>query len=324
MPDTTAPAGADAVAPPAPAPPFPLEPEFQGALSRLRARKPGWSTGLVLVGSLALYLLASSGGGDTAAGIAILVMVILLHESGHWLAMRASGYRDVRLFFIPFFGGGTTGRRAGVAPWKEGLVLLAGPLPGILLGLVLAAALPAQAGGAWPQAVVALVFINALNLLPVAALDGGRLLELTVFQRHRWLEIGFGVVASLGLAAVAVALEAWLLGALALFTLLALPARARLLREVHGLRALGLGFPAGVEDADTAAGREVFLAARRLDSLAPARSQLDAWFESLLDRVGRGAPSALQSAFLLGAWGFGFVLALAAVVVMAVRLGPPA
>ena len=40
---------------------------------------------------------------------AILVGVLLIHEAGHAIAMRAFGYREISMFFIPFFGAAVTG-----------------------------------------------------------------------------------------------------------------------------------------------------------------------------------------------------------------------
>jgi Zn-dependent protease len=314
-------AGASPVGPPPPPgpPPFSFEAEFQATLERLRHPKARWGTGLILVGSLALFMVLQAGSdGGSLVDLAVLAAVIFVHESGHWLAMRAFGYRDVRMFFIPFFGGGTTGRGSGVAAWKVGVVLLAGPLPGILLGLALSIAAPRDASGLVRDAVTMLLFINALNLLPLAGLDGGRLLELAIFQRGRWLEIAFAVLASLGLVGLAIALEAWPLGAFAFLLLVGLPARWRLIREAHGLRRLGLPWPREVAEADTLAGRELFLAARRLDAFTPQKSQIDSHFEALVERVGRASPSWGQTAGLLLAGFLGFVLT----VVGAVALGP--
>src|SRR5262245_43661681 len=70
--------------------------------------------------------------------LALIVGVLLLHESGHFLGMRLFGYRNVRMFFIPFFGAAVSGTKHAAAVWQQGVVLLLGPLPGILLGLVLA------------------------------------------------------------------------------------------------------------------------------------------------------------------------------------------
>src|SRR3954464_7761001 len=70
-------------------------------------------------------------GTSSLVDLALLVGVILFHELGHMAGMIVFGYRDVRIFFIPFLGGAATGRKRGAERWKESCVLLLGPLPGI-------------------------------------------------------------------------------------------------------------------------------------------------------------------------------------------------
>ena len=36
--------------------------------------------------------------------IALLVLVIVLHELGHYIAMRSFGYSNVKMLFIPMLG----------------------------------------------------------------------------------------------------------------------------------------------------------------------------------------------------------------------------
>lgn len=38
-----------------------------------------------------------------------VIGVLLFHELGHYVAMRLFGYRDVRMFFVPFFGAAVSG-----------------------------------------------------------------------------------------------------------------------------------------------------------------------------------------------------------------------
>ena len=54
--------------------------------------------------------------------------------------MRIFHYRNLRMFFIPLFGAAVTGRNWNVPGWKKALVSLAGPLPGIALGIFLGVA----------------------------------------------------------------------------------------------------------------------------------------------------------------------------------------
>lgn len=65
-------------------------------------------------------------GGRSLKDLALLIPVLFFHELGHWAGMRLFGFRDVKMFFIPFFGAAVSGRGQGVASWKEALgVLLA-------------------------------------------------------------------------------------------------------------------------------------------------------------------------------------------------------
>ncbi len=122
-----------------------LEQRFQATLDVLRNPKR-LAASWVLVGSLVLFLLVGRGERSLGA-LAVLVGVLLFHELGHFAGMKAFGYRDVRMFFIPFFGAAVSGKRAGVAPWKEAVVLLLGPVPGVLRGLQLASCLEKPGAG---------------------------------------------------------------------------------------------------------------------------------------------------------------------------------
>src|SRR5262249_41026480 len=106
------------------------------ALDALQNKKSGWGTTVaLLVASLLLYS-AAVGVSDLWANLIVLVPVVFFHELGHYLAMLAFGYRNLRMFFIPFFGAAVSGQHYNVAGWKKALVALAGPVPGIAVGWV--------------------------------------------------------------------------------------------------------------------------------------------------------------------------------------------
>src|SRR6267143_4595384 len=92
---------------------------FQEVLAKLRARRSSVWAALLLVGSLVAFMLVQRSNETTLADVLILTGVLAFHEAGHFVAMRALGYRDVKMFFIPFFGAAVTGRRTGGAAWKE-------------------------------------------------------------------------------------------------------------------------------------------------------------------------------------------------------------
>ena len=107
-----------------------------------------------------------------ASLLAVIGMVLLVHEAGHFVAMRRFGYRNVRLFFIPFFGAATAGVGTTAVGWQRVMVSLAGPVPGIVLGFGLVL-LGKQVGShLCDMAGFFFVFLNALNLLPLLPLDG--------------------------------------------------------------------------------------------------------------------------------------------------------
>lgn len=125
----------------------------------------------------------------------ILVGVLLFHELGHFVAMTIFGYRDVRMFFIPLFGGAVSGKADDVSSTKKAVVYLAGPVPGILLAYVIGIGAALSNSSVLGQASIMLVFINGFNLLPLFPLDGGRLLNDVVFSRNGYIETIFKILA---------------------------------------------------------------------------------------------------------------------------------
>ena len=55
------------------------------------------------------------------ANLLIMMLVLVVHESGHSLGMKLMGYRDIRMFFIPFLArprrGSTRGPRGQSGSW---------------------------------------------------------------------------------------------------------------------------------------------------------------------------------------------------------------
>jgi Zn-dependent protease len=296
--------GAPAAA--APADVFPEEREYQQAREAFLAPERTSSGGLLLLGTLVLFSLSMMGEYGWKE-LVLLIAVLLFHEAGHWAGMRLFGYQDVRMFFIPFFGAAVSGRNVGVEGWKEALVLLLGPLPGIFLGCVLVvASLIAQSPGLTKAAFMLLV-INGFNLLPIIPLDGGRLFQLLVFSRHRYLELGFTLLTSLALLGLSFALSWWMLGIIAVFNLLLLPRQSRLIQAAGALRTAHPALaqdPANLEEGPM---RVLYQASAALVAEGSAQ-QAEAYkgralaMRNLHQRVCQRTPSALASVGLSGLW----------------------
>jgi hypothetical protein len=225
--------------------------------------------------------------------------------------MRAFGYGDVRMFFIPFFGAAVSGKRRNVAPWKEGVVLLLGPLPGIVAAFVIALRIrhsPAESVAEWHALAVSLVSINGFNLLPLAGLDGAQLLQHVLFSRRRWLEVGFQVLAALGMAAVAIDSRSIALGVFTYLMLALVPYRWRLLGKARQLRDGGVPLPPDARELDDETGRGVFMAASGLTTRDSAKT-VAAVMEQLVDAVNARPPSLGGSLALASTWFVALVFA---------------
>jgi Zn-dependent protease len=135
---------------------------------------------------------------------ALVLAIIAFHEAGHAIAMRMFGYRDVHVFFVPLLGAMTVGR-AAVSSVRDRLsVLLAGPVPGLWLAVLLLW-INAPDGSRWllHEPALALLILNGLNLLPFTPLDGGRVLEALSKPESVWRLVVHGLSAAglLGLGA---------------------------------------------------------------------------------------------------------------------------
>jgi Zn-dependent protease len=101
------------------------------------------------------------------------VLLILVHELVHAVEARRQGLQVSAPTFIPFFGAFVTIRHAGLSPWRNALISLAGPLAGGLAAL--ACWIVGYERGSVMLVVLANIgfLLNAFNLLPIGFLDGG-------------------------------------------------------------------------------------------------------------------------------------------------------
>lgn len=255
----------------------------------------------------------SASGTTSPLQLGLIVGVLFVHELGHALGMLASGYRDVRVFFIPLLGAATSGKARGAASWKQGVVLLLGPLPGVVAGLAIALAQPH--GPYWLRLLAwTLVIINALNLLPIEPLDGGRFWQVILFSRSRYSELVFRALTAGAALVAALYWHQWVLGVFVYLMLITLPQQARVLREAKALRALELPTdPNALTDPQR---RAVYRAMwrtlpagwhRRWRGKPQPQANV---MEQVLDRASRRPPSLVASLGLLVAWAGGGALAV--------------
>ena len=100
-------------------------------------------------------------------------LMLLVHELGHAVEARRQGLHVSLPTFIPFFGAFVTIRHAGLTPWRNARISMAGPLFGGVAAAVVWG-IGAARGSNLLEALANIGFLlNAFNLLPIGFLDGG-------------------------------------------------------------------------------------------------------------------------------------------------------
>ncbi len=169
-------------------------------------------------------------------GLTVIVVSVLIHELGHFVAMEQLGYEDVRIFFLPLFGAASSGTNPPRDSLKRSVVLIAGPVPGVLIGA--ACSVYSRYTGDTTGASIAETFlvINALNLLPVPPMDGGRLLDELIFAKSPVGVIFARIVSGIGLLTISVTCNAPLLALLSILPFLFIKSsyrKAKATRLIH-------------------------------------------------------------------------------------------
>lgn len=162
--------------------------------------------------SLVAYLLVASLFIRDVKVAAILIFILLLHELGHYLAMRHYRYHETGIFFIPLLGAFVSGSKRTLSQQESATIILAGPLPGILLGTLLLlftrnASLDLSTIAVLNWTGVALILLNGLNLLPIYPLDGGQLLNRVFLDEESRLGRIFVLLSTLLLTWLALQLK---------------------------------------------------------------------------------------------------------------------
>jgi stage IV sporulation protein FB len=136
-----------------------------------------------------------------------ILAVLLLHEGGHFIMMKLFGYENVRMLFVPLMGAFVHGTKKHYSQRQSLLVILAGPFPGIVLGVIFWL-LGEQWNMAWMGELALMsFFLNVINLLPFQPLDGGKILQVLLFGRAELLQLILAFTASIGMIALGFFLE---------------------------------------------------------------------------------------------------------------------
>jgi len=105
------------------------------------------------------------------------VLLILVHELGHYVEARRQGLNPQLPVFIPFLGAYVALRGQPFDPWRNALVSVAGPVAGGIGALACLVYGNAVGSDLLRALAYAGFFLNLINLIPIGILDGGHILR---------------------------------------------------------------------------------------------------------------------------------------------------
>lgn len=133
--------------------------------------------------------------------ILFIYIALIIHEMGHYLLMKKYRYKDVKFGILPAVGAYVQGKTDVLRQKQHMKVILAGPIPGILIGCLLYAINIVKPSSIILELSEIFILLNVFNLLPIAVLDGGKFFSL-LFLKTNMQKLIFSFVSvmiSLGL-----------------------------------------------------------------------------------------------------------------------------
>ncbi len=172
-----------------------------------KKEKSGWrSTILSLLLFIAAFLILFV---DKVQFLVFLVLVLFIHEMGHYLFMKLFKYNHVKMMFVPLMGAFVQGVKKIYSQRESFFVVLGGPVPGIFLGIVGSIfAINYEMGWLLELSGIFMI-LNMINLLPLDPLDGGQLFRLLVKYDHDLFLMIFSLVSSVILICAGFFADSW-------------------------------------------------------------------------------------------------------------------
>ncbi|MBM3456479.1 MAG: hypothetical protein FJX80_15320 [Bacteroidetes bacterium] len=140
-----------------------------------------------------------------------LVIVLIVHEFGHFIAMKRFRYKSVKMLFIPMMGAFVQGYKDKYSQRESLIVVLSGPIPGVLIGTMFFFTANYYQSSSLLNLSLLFLFLNTVNLLPLDPLDGGQLVKLLAKKRRDLFLLVFAFTSSVVLIITGFVIKQWIL-----------------------------------------------------------------------------------------------------------------
>lgn len=180
--------------------------------------------------------------------ILALAGVLLIHELGHYVAMRAFKYKDLSIFFVPLVGAFASGSKDSISQKQNIIILLAGPIPGVIIGMVLYFMGLQNESQFLIRVSNIFIFLNLFNLLPIMPLDGGKVIKTMFFDSNEIINTVFIVLSIVGMAFISFALESYFLLIVPFFLIMQLSNQSQVKKVKMGALNAGIDLDKSYEE----------------------------------------------------------------------------
>ncbi len=141
--------------------------------------------------------------------VLFLILVLFIHEMGHFTFMKLFNYENVRMLFIPLMGAFVQGSKEKYSQTQSFIVVAAGPFPGICIGIITLFLSSFYQLNWLLELSFLFLFLNIINLIPIDPLDGGQLFKLLVHKKRDLFLIIFAFISSLILILAGFLIWSW-------------------------------------------------------------------------------------------------------------------
>jgi Zn-dependent protease len=291
----------------------PVDSVLSRIIDRKKSKTGAYNNLLFLILSIVLFvsfgLLTNS-----VISIFFIVVTLLVHELGHLAGMVLFKYKNVQMFFIPFFGAAVKGESEKSNGFKECIISFMEPLPGIFISILLMI-LTKNSNPELTQLCIMLALINSFNLLPIYPLDGGRIVDTLIFKRNRYLQLAFRIVAVLLIIYISYELRSIAFAIFGLFTLILIKPSFIKAGIAHSLKSDPEN-QLTLDPDDRKFKKTVALIYHKIKSEYPQYARPDvasAFAVDIIDILRSDSPSIIRTIFLFSLYLFGLAAAFVSV-----------